>query len=103
MRTIIAVALLSVLILPLTALAEETQESFQAAYDAAEAARQKAAEADSEWRDTQDILEQSKAAAEAGNFDEAVKLANTAKFQGERGAEQGELQAKIWRDAVPKM
>ena len=102
MRRILFATLLSVLLIPATTLAAETQESFQAAYEAADAARKQAAAVDSEWRDTRKLLKQAKAAAKKGDFDKAVSLANTAKFQGERGAEQGALQAKIWIDAVPK-
>ena len=102
MRKFFVSALLSVLLIPVTGVAAETQESFQAAYDVAEAARKKAAAVNSEWRDTRKMLKHAKAAAKKGDFDKAVALANTAKFQGERGAEQGELQARIWQDAVPK-
>ena len=102
MHYFVFATLLSILLMPVPGFTAETQESFQAAYDAADAARKKAAAVKSEWRDTRKMLKQAKAAAKKGDFDKAVALANAAKFQGERGAEQGELQARIWQDAVPK-
>jgi hypothetical protein len=91
-----------ILLTPLAGLGAETQESFQASYDAAEAARVAADALGYEWRDTAELLEQAKAAAEQSHFDEAVQLADMAKFQSDRAAEQAEIQAKIWQEAVPK-
>ena len=85
-----------------TAFAMETEESFQAAYAAAEAARKHAASVKGEWRDTGKMLKKAKSLAEKGDYDQAVKIAMEAKFQGERGAEQAIEQSKIWMDAVPK-
>ena len=44
------------------------------------------------WRDTGKIIKKAEAAAEAGEFDKAVKLADTAKFQGEMGLAQAKSQ-----------
>ena len=92
----------ALLLLPCSSLAAETAATFQAAYDAADAARKKAASVGHEWRDTRKMLKKAKSLAEKGDFDKAVSLANAAKFQGEQAVEQAELQAKIWQDAVPK-
>lgn len=102
MRNLILAGLLSALLMPVAGFSAETQESFQAAFDAAEEARKKASAVQSEWRDTRKIMKQAQAAAEKGDFDTAVALANKAKFQGERGAEQGEQQAQAWQDLVPQ-
>lgn len=85
-----------------SALAAETQASFEAAYAAADAARKQAAGVGHEWRDTRKMLKKAKATAKKGDYDKAVKLAQQAQQQGERAFEQGTLQAKVWQDAVPK-
>ncbi|CAK0758921.1 conserved exported hypothetical protein [Gammaproteobacteria bacterium] len=58
------------------------------AIEKAEAARQKADSVNGEWRDTNEMIQKAKAAAQAGNFSSARDLANQAHFQGERGYQQ---------------
>jgi hypothetical protein len=65
----------------------------------AEAAIDKSATVDGEWRDAKKkILKKAKAAASKGDYDKAVKLAEFAKFQGEMGYQQAMEQknAKPW-------
>jgi hypothetical protein len=82
--------------------AESQMQTFEAAWEAAEAARQQAAAVSHEWRDTALFLEQAKALAAEGDYDAAMKQVKHAQLEGERGVEQAEQQARIWQDAVPK-
>lgn len=62
----------------------------------AEQARQKAASVGGEWRDTARFIEQAKAAAKEGGYDEAMRLARKAKREGEMGYAQAmEQKGKI--------
>ncbi len=61
----------------------------------AKEATKAAGAAHGEWRDTGKIIKKAEAAAEAGDFDKAVKLAGTAKFQSEMGLAQAEAQAGV--------
>lgn len=55
---------------------------------AAETAREKAASVGGEWRDVGGMIKSAKTLAGAGEFEEAIEVASTAKFQSERGYEQ---------------
>jgi membrane protein involved in colicin uptake len=66
----------------------ESKDAAEQAIAAAEAARKKAASVGGEWRDTGKMIKEAQAAAEAGKFEEAVKLASKAERQGELGYEQ---------------
>ncbi len=78
------------------------EKSFNATYEAAEAARKKAASMSYEWRDTAKILKQAKAAADKGDYKTAEKLANKAKLQGEMAVAQAKEQEQLWQSAVIK-
>ena len=60
----------------------------QTAIDEAIAANKKADELGFQWRDAGKFIEEAKAAAEAGDNEKALALANKAKTQGELGYEQ---------------
>lgn len=60
----------------------------EAMIDAAEEARQKAASVGGEWRDVGAMIKSAKTLAGAGEFDQAIEVASTAKFQSEMGYEQ---------------
>lgn len=65
---------------------------------AAEAALEKARGVKGEWRDAdKKMLKAAKAAASKGEFEEAIKLADKAKFEGEMGYTQAMQQ----KDAGP--
>jgi hypothetical protein len=72
---------------PLTLAADEKSD-FEAALSDAQAARKKAASVGGEWRDTGKIIKEAKAAAEMGDYETAMKLADKAQKQGELGYEQ---------------
>jgi hypothetical protein len=72
-----------------TAAVDQNQEQVaEAMINAAEAARAKAAEVGGEWRDVGEMLKEAQTLIKAGEFDKAIELAATAKFQSERGYEQ---------------
>jgi hypothetical protein len=79
-------------VLPAGALqAAEKQDKateFAAAVEKADASRKKAASVGGEWRDTGKMIKKAKAAAKKGDYDKALKLANTAYRQGELGYKQ---------------
>jgi len=62
-----------------------SQTAYAAALTAAQASEKKAASVGGEWRDTGQLIKDSQAAAEKGNFEAAIKLADEARFQGEMG------------------
>lgn len=63
------------------------------AIGAAQASLDEAQKLGTAWRDTQKILDQAKAAADAGDEEQAVKLAGKAKFQAETAIDQHYLEA----------
>jgi uncharacterized protein (UPF0332 family) len=67
---------------------EEKATTAEAMIEAAEAARQKAAEVGGEWRDVGDLIKSAKTFFGAGEFDQAIEAASAAKFQADRGYEQ---------------
>ena len=75
-------------------------KAFEAAYEAADAERKKAAEVKYEWRDTKKLLKRAKKLADKGEFDKAIKLADKARSQGMLAQEQAVLQAEAWKAAV---
>lgn len=75
---------------------------FDAAYKAAEAARARAAGVEYEWNTIGPLLAKAKQAAEAGDYDAAVKLADEAKTHGDLAYKQSQIEEKHWRDAVVK-
>ena len=77
-------------------------ETFEAAYEAARAARKAAAAVGFEWRDTKKMIRQAKKLAGKGEYAKAIELANRAKRQGDLAVKQAEEQETAWRAAVLK-
>ena len=78
------------------------EQSFNASYEAADAARKKAASMDYEWRDTGKMLKKAKEAAAKGDYMTAEKLAKKAEMQGEMAVAQAKEQEQAWQAAVVK-
>ena len=78
------------------------ENSFNAAYEAAQSARKKAASLSYEWRDTGKMLKKAKEAAGKGDYETAEKLAKKAEFQGEMAVAQANEQEQLWQSAVVK-
>jgi S-formylglutathione hydrolase FrmB len=75
-------------------------DDFKAAYAKAEAASKQAHALKNEWTTTAKALQEAKKAADAGNFDEAVKQAEEAEALAKASIAQTEEQKKLWPDAV---
>ena len=73
-------------------------EDANAAIVTASGANEKVKKVNYEWRDTGKLIKSARDAKGKGEFDEAVKLANKAKFQGDMGYEQamGQKDIKPW-------
>ncbi len=79
-----------------------TQADFEKSQADAKAATAEARSLGFEWRDTGKMLKKAASAAAKGEFDTAIKLANTAKAQSDAAVAQAHTQAKQWRNSVPK-
>jgi outer membrane lipoprotein-sorting protein len=77
---------------PQAAKASAEMVAFQKSYDNATAAIKAAGSVGGEWRDTGKMMKQAKAAAEAGDFEKAQKLIDSATFQAEMGYQQAMAQ-----------
>ncbi len=91
------ISLIAALALALTAATAHAASKSQAekAIAAASAAVKKAGQTGHEWRFSQKFIKKAKAAAEKGDYDKALMLANKAKSEGELAA----AQAKAEKDA----
>jgi hypothetical protein len=100
MRNKIIAALLLAALPAGMALAQSPQDQFKAAYERAEATNKKAGELRNQWTVTANALKAAKAAAGAGDFEKALKLANQADALAQASIAQTERERKLWRDAV---
>lgn len=82
--------------------AADDKASFEAAYNAAEAARAKAASVEYEWNTTAPLLQKAQDAAAAADYAKATKLADEAKKQGDLAYTQSQYEAEHWRDSEIK-
>ena len=83
-----------------TAAAAATADDAKAALAKAEAAMKQAHALKNEWTTTAKALQEAKKAADAGNFDEAVKQAEGAEALAKGSIAQAEEQKKLWPDAA---
>ncbi len=72
--------------------AESSEDAAASAIAAAQVATDKVAKVGYEWRDTRDIIEEAKKAAEAKDYDKAAKLAHKAEAQSVEAMKQYESQ-----------
>ena len=99
-RTLVRVAvILGVVALPTIAFAVSADD-FKAAYAKAEAANKQAGALKNQWTTTADELKAAKAAADAGKFDEAIKLAEQAEALANASIAQAKEQETAWTQAV---
>lgn len=73
---------------------------FERRYDEAERLRVQAAEQGYEWIGTKKLLDQAAAAADEGDTDTALELAEQARFQAEAALQQAERENDAWRRRV---
>ena len=102
LSTIVAVMGASLLVACAGYTMSADENSFNASYEAADAARKKAASMGYEWRDTGKMLKKSKEAADKGDYATANKLAMKAEMQGKMAQAQAKEQEQAWMDAVIK-
>ncbi len=99
--SIVRTALLAVLLLAGGfAHAGASQGDADVAIAAAEAARTESARLKHEWNTAGPLIEQAKAAAASGAYDDAVALAGKAKAQSEAAIAQAKHESEAWRGAV---
>jgi hypothetical protein len=75
-------------------------DDFKAAYAKAEAANNQAAALKNQWTTTDTEMKAARAAAAAGNYDEAVKHAQQAEALANASTAQAREQEKAWIQAV---
>ncbi len=100
MRTMIRLAVvLSLAAMPAVAFAASDDE-FKAALAKAEAANKQAADIKNQWTTTGQAIAAAKKAADAGKFDDAVKLAQHAEELANASIAQAKEQETAWTQAV---
>ena len=82
--------------------AQPTAESVKALIRQAENTRTLSAERGMEWLRTSDLIDEARAAAEAGDLGEAARLATEAMTLGELAIEQADREARAWKERVPR-
>lgn len=83
-----------------TAALAASADDFKAAYAKAEAAENQAGAIKNQWTTTDAELKAAKKAADAGNFDEAIKHARQAEALANASIVQAKEQAAAWKKAV---
>lgn len=100
MRNKIFAVLLLAALPAATALAQSPQDQFKTAFEKAQATEKKAGEMRNQWTVTESALKAAKAAADAGDFDKALKLATQAEALANASIVQSEREKTLWKDAV---
>ncbi len=98
-KTIVLAAALSLVALTTAAFAASADDA-KAALAKAEAAMKQAHALKNEWTTTAAEFKKAKAAADAGKFDDAVKLAGEAEALANASVAQAKEQEKLWPEAV---
>jgi ribosomal 30S subunit maturation factor RimM len=75
-------------------------DDFKAALEKAQAAMKQAHALKNEWTTTAAELKKAQAAADAGKFDDAVKLAQEAEALANASIAQAKEQEKLWHEAI---
>lgn len=83
-----------------SAAAAASADDFKAAYAKAEAAEQQAGALKNQWTTTESELKAAQAAANTGNFDDAIKHAQQAEALANASIAQAKEQASAWTKAV---
>lgn len=99
-RALIRMAIVVSLAAPATAALAANADDFQAALAKAEAANKQAGAIKNQWTTTAGTLKAAQAAAAAGKFDDAVKLANDAEALANASIAQAKEQETAWMQAV---
>lgn len=83
-----------------TAALAASADGFKAAYAKAEAAENQAGALKNQWTTTEAELKSAKKAADAGNFNDAIKHAQQAEALANASIAQAKEQATAWKNAV---
>jgi len=97
---VIRLAALALLAASTTAAFAASADDFKTALAKAEVANKAAAALKNQWTTTAEVLKAAQAAAAAGKYDEAVKLAAQAEALAKASVAQAKEQAAIWNKAV---
>jgi len=74
--------------------------TYEEAHAAAVAAIKLATEKAHAWTTSDSLLKQAQAAAEGGDVDRAIQLADDARVQGELAVKQADTEAAVWREKI---
>lgn len=99
-RALIRMAIIFLLAVPASAALAAGADDFKAALAKAEAANKQAGAVKNQWTTTAATLKAAQAAATAGKFDDAVKLANDAEALANASIAQAKEQETAWTQAV---
>ncbi len=99
-RTVIKLAIIVAIGGLATAAMAASADDFKAAYARAEAVEQQAGALKNQWTTTEVELKAAQAAANVGNYDEAVKRAQQAEALANASIAQAKEQATAWSNAV---
>ena len=99
-RALIHVAVVLAVAGMTTAAFAANADDFKAAYAKAESLSKKSKDMKTQWSTTVSELKAAKKAADAGKFDDAVKLAKQAEALAQASIDQANEQKKLWQDAV---
>jgi len=97
---VIRLAALALLAAFATSALAASADDFETALAKAETAIKAAAALKNQWTTTADVLKAAQAAASAGNYDQAVKLASEAEALANASITQAKEQAADWTKAV---
>ena len=100
LRALLCIPIVAGAALACTAAAAATQDDFQKAFAAAQAADKDAAAHKNQWTSTETALADAKKAAASGNFDDGVKLANEAEALAKAAVAQSVREDADWKQAV---
>lgn len=79
---------------------QSSADAFAEAFQEAEATLKKAREMKYSWNTTKPLLKSATEAAEAGDYDKALKLVSEAQMQADLAIKQAEEQSTAWKQAV---
>jgi hypothetical protein len=99
-RTLVRLAVALIATGLATAALAASADDFKTAYAKAEAAENQAGAIKNQWTTTEAELKAAKKAADAGNFDEAIKHAQQAEALANASIAQAKEQATAWKNAV---
>jgi len=99
-RALIRLAIILSIVGPATTALAAPEDDFKAAYAKADAANKQAGALKNQWTTTAQELKAAQAAAAAGKYDDAIKLAQRAEALANASIAQAKEQETAWTQAV---